>query len=109
MAAHGAIAGFGAGCMWEMMDLISFGQGRNGDSAAFPLSAVRDVRIGSGWARNGLWLILLPYVTGIDNLAQGLCVSFEAPDNEAGGDVVYALHMRSPEEAQALAKELTGN
>ena len=95
--------------MWELANLISFGEGKRGDAATFPLSSVMDVRIGSGWARNGLWLVLLPYFSGIDRTAQGVCVNFEAPDGETGRDAVYALHMRAPEEAQALAKELTGN
>ena len=62
----------------------------------------RDVRIGAGWARRGMWLLLLPYFKGIDAMAEGLAVSFVAPDGTPSGGV-YALHMHTPEEAQTLA------
>ena len=50
-----------------------------------------------------MWLLILPYVAGINSLAEGFCVSFEAPDGETGRDVVFALHMQSPDEARRLA------
>ena len=55
-----------------------------------------------------MWLLILPYVAGIKSMAEGYCVSFEAPDGETGQDVVYALHMRTPEDAQELAALLEG-
>lgn len=106
--AHGAVGGVGAVSLWEMASLIAFGEGKPGDSVSFPVSAVRDVRIGAGWARHGLALVILPYVKGVDAAAEGLAVSFEAPDGVKPGDSVYALHMRSPEEADALARLLRG-
>ncbi|MHB0874447.1 MAG: hypothetical protein ACYC5O_00230 [Anaerolineae bacterium] len=108
VGAHGAFGGFGAGCLWELQRLIDFGAGKQGSTASFPLSAVRDVRIGKGWARKGLSLIIMSYVPGINSMAEGLAVSFEAPDEQTGNDVVYALHMRTIEEAQALAAALGG-
>lgn len=106
LAAHAAAGGFGAGCLWEMMNLIAFGAGTRGDTMVFPLSAVKRVMIGRGWARHGMWLLILPYVGGIDSMAKGICVSFEAPDGATGHDAVYALHMRTPADAQALAAAL---
>jgi len=102
LAAHAMAGGFGAGCMWEMMNLIAFGQGTRGETVSFPMSKVQDVRIGAGWARRGMWLLLLPYFKGIDAMAKGLAVSFVAPDG------IYALHMRTPEDANTLAALLKG-
>ena len=55
-----------------------------------------------------MWLLILPYVAGINSMAEGYCVLFEAPDGETGQDVVYALHMHSTEDAQKLAALLEG-
>ena len=102
---HLALSGFGAGCLWEMMNLSAFAQGTRGETVSFPLNRIRDVRIGEGWARRGMWLLVLPYFKAIDSLARGLAVSFVAPDGTPDGGV-YALHMATPEEAQALAARL---
>lgn len=100
---HLAAGGFGAGCLWEAANLTAFSQDSRGETVTFPLDAVKRVQVGNGWARRGLWLLLLPYFVGINSLAEGLCVSFEAPDGETGREVVYALHMQTREQAQALA------
>jgi len=49
-----------------------------------------------------MWLLLLPCFKGIDVMARGVCVSFVAPNGTPRGGV-YALHMRTAEEAQRLA------
>ena len=93
-----------------MVNLSAFSEGRLGDTVSFPLSAVRGVKIGRGWARKWMWLLILPYVGGINQAAEGYCVSFEAPDGALQGapkgivdrDVVYALHMPTPDDAQTL-------
>jgi hypothetical protein len=100
---HLAVSGFGAGCLWELANLIAFLEGTSGETASFPLDTVNRVRVGKGWARRGMWLLILPYVAGINRLAEGFCVSFEAPDGETSRKVVYALHMQTPEAARALA------
>lgn len=41
-------------------------------------------------------------------MAEGYCVSFETPDGDTGRDAVYAFHMRTKEDAQALARLLEG-
>jgi hypothetical protein len=56
-----------------------------------------------------MWLLILPYVGGINQMAQGFCVSVEAPDRENGRKVTHALHMRITEDAQRLATLLQGN
>jgi len=45
-------------------------------------------------------------VPDINAMSVGLCVSFEAPDEATGRDGIFALHMRTPADAQALAKAL---
>lgn len=107
LAAHFGAGGVGAGCLWEMQNLVAFVQGTHGATQDFRLDEVRDVRIGTGWARRGMWLMLLPYFKGIDAMARNVCVSFVAPNGTPGGGV-YALHMRSAAEAQRLAGLLQG-
>lgn len=106
--AHWAVGGACAGCLWEMANLVAFMSGTKGKTTTFPVSAVKDVKIGRGWARKGLWLVIPPYVAGINKMAEGHCVSFEAPDGDTGRDAVYAFHMRTKEDAWALAKLLEG-
>lgn len=107
LLAHLAVGGFGAASLWEIANLTAFGEGARGETVSFPLSAIRDVRIGAGWARRGMWLLLLPWLAGINAMAAGVAVSFVAPDGTADGGV-FALHLRSPEEAQSLANRLLG-
>jgi hypothetical protein len=108
LLAHLAVSGLGAGCLWELANLTAFIQGTKGKTVVFPLDTTKRIRIGSGWARRGMWLLILPYVAGINNLVEGFCVSFEAPGGETGRDLVYALHMQSRDEAQALSRRLKG-
>ncbi len=106
LACHAGAGGFGAGCLWELENLIEFGAGISGKSTCFPLQQVKRIRVGRGWARKGMWLLILPYVAMVNKMSEGYCVSFEAPDGEFGGDKVYALHMRSNEDALRLAESL---
>lgn len=108
LLAHLAAGGLGAGCLWELASLTAFIQGTKGETATFPLASVKRVKIGRGWARKGMGLLIFPYVGGINSMAEGFCVSFEAPDEAAGHDVVYGLHMATTEEAQTLARLLQG-
>jgi len=48
------------------------------------------------------------YIPGINQLAGGFVVSFEAPDGATGKDAVYALHMQTTVGAQALERILQG-
>jgi hypothetical protein len=99
------LSGGGAGCLWEEANLEAFGAGKVGDTVSFPLEDVRDVRIGRGWDRGGLGLVILPFLAAINKMSEGYAVSFEAPDGE-GGKAIYALHMRTPADARALAAAL---
>ena len=102
--AHWGVGSFGAGCLWELANLTAFAEGKAGETTSFPVSTVKRVMIGRGWARNGLWLVIPPYIAGINQMAGEFVVSFEAPGGETGRDVVYALHMQTTEDAQALGR-----
>jgi hypothetical protein len=103
---HWAVSTFGAVSFWEMANVIAFSEGAIGETTTFPLSAVKRVKIGRGWARNGLWWVI-PWVVPLVNMgAEGHCVSFEAPDGDTGQDVVYAFHMQTEQDACVLAKLL---
>jgi len=106
--AHWGVGSFGAGCLWELVNLTAFAEGKAGETVAFPLDTVKRVMIGRGWARNGLWLVIPPYIAGINQMAGEFVVSFEALDGETGKDAVYALHMQTTKDAQALGRLLEG-
>jgi hypothetical protein len=103
---HGCFGGFGAGCLWELQSLIDFGNNSKGTMLSLPLTDIREIRIGKGWARYGMNLAIAPYIPGINAMAEGLAVSFEAPDPETGKTIVFGLHMRSKEQAAELASAL---
>jgi hypothetical protein len=71
----------------------------------FPRDSVREVDIGKGWAKGGLEVVLLPYKAGVDKMAEGLAVSFFAPD-EYGREVRFAMDMYLPEYAGELSELL---
>jgi hypothetical protein len=104
--AHWAVSTFGAVCLWELENVKAFTGGTEGQTTMFAVSAVRRVTVGRGWARKGLWLVIAPYVAGINKMAEGYAVSFEAPDGDRDGGAVYALHMQTKEEAQVLVRLL---
>lgn len=95
-----AFMGVGAGIWPGMGETMFVAEGRF-DAIEIPLSAVRDVTIGERWARDGLRLVIAPYAPGIDNLAEGYAVCFNAPDGE-GRDASYGLHLLSKEDAVVL-------
>ena len=99
------ISAVGAVALWEFQNLESFEREGN-QSTSFPISSVKRVKIGPGWARNGLWLILLPFIAGLNKVSEGRVVSFEAPDGDTGKDAVYSFHMHIMDDPQALARLL---
>jgi len=101
------ISAVGAVALWEFQNFMSFDRGGY-QTTSFPLSAVKRVKIGRGWARNGLWLILLPFIASLNKASEGRVVSFEAPDGDTGKDAVYAFYMRIEDDPQALARLLEG-
>ena len=100
------ISAVGAVALWEFQNFMSFDRGGY-PTTSFPLSAVKRVKIGRGWARNGLWLILLLFIASLNKASEGRVVSFEAPDGDTGKDAVYAFYMRIEDDPQALAELLT--
>lgn len=73
----------------------------------FPRASVREVDIGKGWSKGGLEVVLFPYRAGVDKMAEGLAVSFFAPD-EVGREVRFAVDMYSKERARELSELLGG-
>jgi len=101
------ISAVGAVALWEYQTLMSFEHGGY-QSTSFPISSVKRVKIGRGWARNGLWLVLLPFVAGLNSASEGRAVSFEAPDGETGKDAVYVFYTSVNDNPNVLAKLLEG-
>jgi hypothetical protein len=102
---HWAVGGLGAAVLWSAANGTACTTGRF-PSVSFPLSAVKRVKIGRGWARKGLWLVIPYFVPLVNRMAEGHAVSFEAPGGGDSGDVVYCLHLPLQEEARALAAAL---
>lgn len=103
---HWFVGVMGAAGLWEMANMAAIGSGH--PTERFPVSEVKGVKIGPGWARRGLWLVILPYVAGINKMSEGHAVSFEAPAGDVAGNDIYAFHMRTQEEARELARLLQG-
>lgn len=100
---HWVISSMGAGCLWELENLMAYFNSSKGETATFSRKDVKRVKIGRGWARKGLWLAIPIYVPLVNRAAKESVVSFEAPDGETGKLVVYALHMRAKEDASSFA------
>ena len=97
--------------IWPGMGETLFSAEGRFDAVEIPLSAVRDITVRERWARDGLHLVIAPYAPGIEKLAEGYAVCFNAPDDE-GRDPSYGIHMFSnddPAELRALlGRESTG-
>lgn len=78
------------------------------DKVTFPVSSVRDVKVGSGWDRQGIGFVIWPFVKGVDSLAGAKSVSFQAPDPTTGRYVTYAVCAYTDQEAVDLARKLRG-
>jgi hypothetical protein len=106
--AYWAFSGLGAVILWAWADVSAIGS-ESDPTVSFPVSTAKRVKIGHGWARNSLWLVIPLFVPGINKWSEGRTVSFEAPDGETGSDrAVYAIFMRSERDAAALAALLGG-
>jgi hypothetical protein len=103
---HWYVGVMGAAGLWELANMTAIGSGHSAHT--FPISSVKRVGIGPGWARNGLWLVILPYLAGINKMSEGHAVSFEAPAGDIRGDGVYAFHMHTADDARELAGVLSG-
>ena len=96
----------GAGVWPGFGETVLAGEGHF-NAVEVPLTRVSEVQAGSGWARDGMQVVVAPYKAGIDQLA-GNAVTFRAPDAE-GHNVIYAVQMFSAEDAKRLASLLTAN
>ena len=92
---------FGGAGLWPGLGEVLHEQGYL-KALEFPRASVREVDVGKGWAKGGLEIVLLPYRAGIDKMAEGLAVSFFAPD-ELGREVRFAMDMYTHERARELA------
>jgi len=98
--------GIGAGIWPGFGETVLAGEGHF-NAIEVPLSRVSEVQVGSGWARDGMQVVVAPYKAGIDQLATN-AVTFRAPDGE-GHNVIYAIQMFSAEDAAKLAALLGGD
>lgn len=103
---HFLFGGAGAAGLWESDNLNHFIDGKY-SKASFPLGAVRDVKIGKGWARGVIILAIAQFVPGINTFAKDVTVSFMAPEGETGKYVLYGLHMRDTRDAKRLVEAMT--
>jgi hypothetical protein len=97
---------FGGAGLWPGLGEVGHEQGYF-KALEFPRESVREVDIGKGWSKGGLEVVLFPYKAGIDKLAEGLAVSFFAPD-EFGREVRFAIDLYSNEQARDLAGLFAG-
>ena len=75
-------------------------------TVSFNVNKVKRVKIGAGWARNGLQFVISYFIPLVNKGAKELTVSFEAPSGDSPEDVTYAIQFPKTEDAQALAKLL---
>lgn len=101
------VMAIGAGVWPGLGETLWVGEGRF-DAAEIPLSAVRKVTLGDNWARDGLRLVIAPYAGGIDQIAKGHAVCFNAPDG-GGHDASWGLHLLTEDQAAELFSLLTAN
>lgn len=55
---HYAISGTGAIILWEGANVAAFSKNQKGDNETFKIADIKDIRIGKGWERNGLWFVI---------------------------------------------------
>jgi hypothetical protein len=96
---------FGGAGLWPGLGEVLAEQGYF-KALEFPRTLVREVDIGKGWSKGGLEVVLFPYKAGVDRMAEGLAVSFFAPD-ESGREVRFAMDMYTGEHAQELSEMLS--
>ncbi len=103
---HLAVGGLGAAALWEMARLASFDKDREENTISFKKSEVKNVKVGKGWARGMIWLAIPYFIPMVNISAIDFCVSFEAHGSVSETDLVYAMHMRTKEDAAVFAKLL---
>lgn len=97
---------FGGAGLWPGLGEVMHEKGYF-KALEFPRASVREVDVGKGWSKGGLEVVLFPYRAGVDKMAEGLAVSFFAPD-EIGREVRFAIDIYSNEYARELSEMLAG-
>jgi hypothetical protein len=97
---------FGGAGLWPGLGEVLTDKGTF-KALELPRASVREIDVGKGWSKGGLEVVLLPYKAGVDKMAEGLAVSFFAPD-EYGREVRFAMDMYTPEYARELSELLRG-
>lgn len=105
---HWIFSSVGAGLYPQLGAMQAIQEPGGYSRVSYPLASVRDVRIGKGWSRRGLAAVILPFVGGIDMMAAGHGVSWEAPDPTSGRYAVYTFHAYDEAEAREVAEALGG-
>jgi hypothetical protein len=95
--------------LWALPDAMALAAPGTLDKVTFPLSAVRDVRVGPGWDRQGIGFVIGGMVKSVDSQARDRTVSFLAPDPTTRRYVTYGVCAYTSEEAAALAESLRGS
>jgi hypothetical protein len=95
-----------AGGLWAWPDVSAVVEPGTLDKVSFPLSAVRDVKVGPGWDRQGIGFVLGGVVNAVNDGAKDRTVSFLAPDPTTKRYVTYAVCCYTSQEAANLANSL---
>jgi hypothetical protein len=103
---HWLFSVLGASIFWSMANMTACTSGKY-PTVSFDVNDVKRVKIGVGWARNGLWFVIPQFIPLVNTGAKDLTVSFEAPDGDLPKDVTYAIQFPKPEDAKALAELLS--
>ena len=102
---HWIFGVLGVAIFWSSANMAACASGKY-PTVSFNVNEVKRVRIGAGWARNGLWFVIPYFIPLVNKGAEGLAVSFEAPDGDSPKVVTYAIQFPKTEDAKALAKLL---
>jgi len=102
---HWLFGVLGAAVFWSLVNSAVCASGKF-PTTSFNVDEVKQVKIGAGWARNGLWFVIPYFIPLVNKGAEGLTISFEAPSGDSPKDVTYAIQLSKTEDAKALAKLL---
>ncbi|GAI69464.1 unnamed protein product [marine sediment metagenome] len=102
---HYLVSALGAAILWSLANAGTCTSGKF-PTVSFDVNEVKRVKIGAGWARNGLWFVIPEFIPLVNKVSEGVTVSFEAPDGDSPKDVTYAIQFSKTEDAKALAELL---
>ena len=103
---HNSLGGIGAVALWEYKSVDDFANKVKDPEVHIPIVKIKDIKIGKGWERNGLWLVI-PYVIPLINIiSKDICISFTAYDEITNKDVVYAFLLADKNQVKDFMHEL---